>query len=256
MKAIEGTSWLYDYQDDENWCECLLGFLIELSDRDIDLAKEKDIPVKFTNKTEFDSPMLITNRDVLIVSTNVKGNYWCQFIYQLSHELMHLYIRLKYKYEGEKCALSWVEETICEAYSLYMLDIASNEWFLCSLSTYSPEYSESIYQYLKNEINTISPAGSIGTSDSTYDDFMKSLNEKSEDMDGRKYRKPWRNKLYEVMLQHPNEIPGIMKYGQYINVDNSVALNCNRWINDDPDNALVRCIVEIQLEIEREFKQR
>ena len=44
----------------------------------------------------------------------------------------------------------WIEETICEAMSLYFLDYFATNWSRCSLSNFNAEYGSSIRAYLNN----------------------------------------------------------------------------------------------------------
>ena len=54
-------------------------------------------------------------------------SYWCQVIYQLSHELTHCFIYCHNKSENKKS--KWIEETICEAISLYFLKYFGSNWY-------------------------------------------------------------------------------------------------------------------------------
>ena len=93
-------------------------------------------------------PMLIISRNPIQIQLSQKSTqYWAQTIYQLSHEMCHYAIRQGHK--GDSYILSWLEETICEAISLYALEWASHNWYRCPLSMGHSEYSSSIFTYLK-----------------------------------------------------------------------------------------------------------
>jgi uncharacterized membrane protein YjjP (DUF1212 family) len=79
----------------------------------------------------------------------VEPGYWCQFIYQFSHELTHFVIR-SYKKDKDKY-VKWFEETVCEAMSLFVLRFLSENWQSCSLSEINSGYNKLILQYLDNE---------------------------------------------------------------------------------------------------------
>jgi hypothetical protein len=64
-------------------------------------------------------PMLITNKESLIIRTCVETGFWCQFIYQFSHELTHFVIRTFKKNNNKNIYVKWFEETICESMSLF-----------------------------------------------------------------------------------------------------------------------------------------
>jgi hypothetical protein len=81
-----------------------------------------------------DFPMLITNhpsRELYLRLSLKSLDMWTQLVYQLSHEMCHYFIR-QTKTNKDKY-IRWVEETICEAVSLYILDYFSRNWKSCEL---------------------------------------------------------------------------------------------------------------------------
>lgn len=130
-----------------------------------------DEPVLISNDPEADSPIFYSRivnprfvyNTVVLNCTNFL--YWCQVIYQLSHELAHCTIsRMN---DGSRVnEVSWIEETICEATSLYCLKWFSENWTLISLSSLSPTFSISIKSYLdscleRNGTNRLSCCKSV-----------------------------------------------------------------------------------------------
>ena len=65
--------------------------------------------------------------------------FWCQLIFQASHEFTHCVIHRLNSREEQK--VSWIEETICEAISLVFLDTFANNWSRCTLSKNDPSYA-------------------------------------------------------------------------------------------------------------------
>ena len=113
-----------------------------------------DEPVMITNNPNADAPVFFSKSnshfpfDTIIL--NCAGfSYWCQVIYQLSHELAHCAIsRINDGNQGNK--VSWIEETICEAASLYSLKWFSDNWASVSISERNPTFSENIKTYLED----------------------------------------------------------------------------------------------------------
>lgn len=71
-------------------------------------------------------------------------SYWCQVIYQFSHEIFHYYCFL-HSYNRE--SVKWFEETLCEAYSLLILNLFGNNWEETGLYIYNPEFAKNIFEY-------------------------------------------------------------------------------------------------------------
>lgn len=92
-----------------------------------ELGIDFDYETRYIKKTGLKYPMFIpkslnsyiTNEYILL--SVKKYTYWCQVIYQLSHELTHCLIYCHNKKEQQKA--KWIEETICEAMSLYFLKL-------------------------------------------------------------------------------------------------------------------------------------
>ena len=64
------------------------------------------------------------NTDIHVIILNNEGKYWCQWIYQFSHEYCHHLINGELT--GETKGLMWLEESICHVSSIACLvDMAS-----------------------------------------------------------------------------------------------------------------------------------
>ena len=82
------------------------------------------------NDPEAECPMLIINAiPIQIRLAQSSLNYWAQTIFQLSHELCHYCIRQRK--DNKNYTLSWFEEIVCEAISLYFLKWAADNWNKC-----------------------------------------------------------------------------------------------------------------------------
>ena len=58
------------------------------------------------------------------IKISAKGRFWCQYVFQFSHELGHLICKTK---RGNS-ANDWFEETLCETASLFALNQLSKTW--------------------------------------------------------------------------------------------------------------------------------
>ncbi len=172
-------------------------------------------------------PMLITNSIPIHIRTSVKNMSIKNsniLIYHLAHELMHYVIR-QYKSDKE-VYVRWFEETVCEAMSLYILELASKRWSECVLSLNDPKYGQAIQQYKMNAIDETPTEGLKKCS--TLADLTQiesTCENKRED------RVCERNYLYSVFLKHPHHISEIANYTKYI-MSNRLLIDFDMWENE------------------------
>ena len=103
------------------------------------------------NDPKADCLMLITSTvPVMIRLAQASTVYWVQTVYQLSHEMCHYALRQRKK--DKNYTLKWLEETICEALSLYALEYAARNWYRCPLSQNTPTFSVSFVYYIEAEL--------------------------------------------------------------------------------------------------------
>ena len=104
-------------------------------------------------------PILITNWQPIAIRLNIATTaYWCQVIYQLSHELCHYFIRQKKPDTDKTMIVRWFEETMCEAMSNYLLWYMAEHWSECVLSSMNASYDRHIRDYLSNLMNVYTPS--------------------------------------------------------------------------------------------------
>lgn len=166
-------------------------------------------------------------------------SYWCQVIFQLSHELTHYFIYCHCKEDGHEA--DWIEETICEAMSLYLLSWYRDNWKKLSLYKYNTTYDKSVGEYLENELrkegnDRLSWCGS----------YQELLEIDRTSQDHREERRTERNKLF--VLIHERDIMGLIFYRDYI-IPNSKILDCDRYLQDFPFNLPVKYLCELQTNI-------
>lgn len=168
-------------------------------------------------------------------------SYWCQTVYQLSHELTHCFIHCHNM--DKRYYSSWVEETICEAVSLYFLAYFRDNWANTQLYPYNPKYSESFAQYhkgveLKDGNNRLSNCRG-------YDNLMD-IERTSQDK--REDRKNEMLDLYPLISER--NIKGLIYYRDFVIKDSKI-LDTENYITAYPDNMAVNYLCELQDKILR-----
>ena len=126
--------------------------------------------------------------------------------------------------------LSWFEEIVCEAASLYALEYASKEWLKCQLSKNRPAFFQSHKSYLDGELlkdytdvfkrcNTVEKL-------KTYE-----LQELPENQ--RETHRLERNIVYRAISANPLELKNVLDYTKYIE-NNGVTIDFDKWLQDAP----------------------
>lgn len=196
------------------------------------------------NDSNAPCPMLITNSSPIVIRTcAVSLEYWAQYIYQLSHELTHYVIRQKK--DDKDNILRWFEETLCEAMSLHILKVASEQWDECGLSDLDPGYNIWIQDYLQNEYNDIASFGLRNCT--TLEELQQIENECQKQ---RQERISERNYLYELFNKYTSEISVICNYTKYIK-DNKLLIDFKKWALEEPTHVeFINSLSKIQPSIE------
>ena len=86
-----------------------------------------------------------------IILLNTRDRRWCQYVFQFAHELGHIICGFKKKGSYHR----WIEESICEVASLFILQKMSTAW-----KEYPPlpdqvSYFDEFPQYLNSRINQV-----------------------------------------------------------------------------------------------------
>lgn len=92
-------------------------------------------------------PMCCNTGILRTIFLNTKEDYWCQWIYQFSHEYCHHLINGNML--GEMKGLVWFEESICELASLYHLYCCHQRWNTSS-NLLKTLYAPNIQDYLND----------------------------------------------------------------------------------------------------------
>jgi hypothetical protein len=173
-------------------------------------------------------PMLITDREPLIIRTCVKTGYWSQFAYQFSHELTHFVIR-NIKIDKDKY-LKWFEETICESISLFIVKILAEYWDFCPLYDLNNKYDKSMLDYFENEYKKC--GSKLKNCKSIYE--IKRIEETCEEIRSERFDE--RNILYNIIIKFQKRIKIIFDYTNYVH-KNNLLINFDMWVKEKNEYA-------------------
>lgn len=192
-------------------------------------------------------PMLIINQAPTKIRTSLKSPlYWCQNIFQLSHEMCHYAIRQAKSDSDKDYTLSWLEELMCEAMSLYALDYIRTNWGECLLYRKNPNYATSISDYLSNELEYTKEA-QVLPSVRTIDE-MRECNRTFDS--NRKGHQEYRNTLYTKGLEpNPKKAKRFLEYPKYLKGPERLFVDFERWKKDTPD-PLIELLESFQPKVE------
>lgn len=184
-------------------------------------------------------PMLEHGSPLKIRLSQEKTTYWAQTIFQLSHELCHYAIR-QFKLDKTK-TLSWYEEIVCEALSLYALRWSAVNWKMCTLSKCNSTFNIAIQKYLNAELRDA--VTSEFSQCITYKLLQKYENEGMPENCRSSHRKE-RNFLFSKMLCNLQDCKSLCYYQNYLNPD-GLTFDFEKWMQDH-NNQLIDAIREIQ----------
>ena len=162
-----------------------------------------------------------------------KYSYWCQVIYQLSHELGHSFCNSN----NYRDSVPGIEETICEALSLYFLNYFYENWNDIELSKINKNYNISIKEYIEDILND---KGTNRLSNCSSLDELVDINKSSTN--NREDRHNEMIKLYKLM--NKDNINSLIKYRDYV-IDNSILLDTKNYLKKFSNDA-VKYLCELQ----------
>lgn len=179
------------------------------------------------NDPESACPQIIFNAEPLRIRLHQKSlSFWAQTIFQLSHELCHFALRQHRK--NKDFVLSWFEEIVCEAMSLYALQWSAKNWGNCSLSMLNPQFSNAINAYLEDEL--AAESNDVFQKCVTVEMLAQYEVERSTD---RPTHKNERNLLFFEITKNPEECACFGDYHRYID-KNGITIDFERWEKDNP----------------------
>lgn len=164
---------------------------------------------------------------------------WNQVLYQLTHEICHYVIYVQNKTNYHFCG--WIEESICEAFSLFCLYLWAVEWnaigFKCN-----KDYGKHMYSYMTHEIDKNNTEPCL-TKHTTIEE-LKIINSHA-DTDRTN-----RHSFMKELTSHisSKNMMGLVNYQKYMKSD--LLLDTDRYIADYPNNTAVKYICKAQKHIE------
>lgn len=189
-------------------------------------------PCVIFNSPNSDSPIFIHETQPLaILLTQQELSYWAQTIYQLSHEMCH-YAMYQTKQDKSRI-LSWFEEIVCEAMSLYALHYAAENWHNCQLSSINAKFGKSIQGYLDHQLARI-PLDEFSQCNTPVK--LMGYEKSNQPENNRATHLAERNRVYHEILKNPLEASCFLHYTQYIDPSNDLLIDFETWLRDEPCN--------------------
>lgn len=190
------------------------------------MCKEKCV---IYNESESPYPMLVLNCHPIRIRLSMeKLSYWCQLIFQLSHEMMHYVVRQCGQNKSPE--IKWFEETLCEAVSLYVLKQSSVLWSSCDLATRDLNYGRHIEEYFNDNLNKTCPSSILQSCRTLIE--LQEIEQTCMTPKGRLGRSLERNLLYEFFCNNPHKIALFSQYRGYVNPNSNLQLDLDKWGKD------------------------
>jgi hypothetical protein len=80
----------------------------------------------------------------------VKGRYWCQFVYQYSHEMCHA-LAMTTNGDPNKSANEWFEESLADAASILVMKATAKSWAVTPPFSGQESYASAVAEYAQSE---------------------------------------------------------------------------------------------------------
>ncbi len=167
-------------------------------------------------------------------------SYWCQFIYQFSHEFSHFLIF--HLNPDEDRNVSWIEETICEALSLVLLKHFAENWHLCPLFSQAPNYDADTRKYLAD---CLAEKGNCKLAK------CRSLLELQEiNANGQNDRESHREEMHQLYraIQAPHDIQALLCYRDFV-IPKTILLDVPQYRKNCPMSNAIQYLCKLQTSI-------
>lgn len=162
-----------------------------------------------------------------VVMLDVKGRYWAQLAYQFSHEVCHLLTNYDLA-PNNVTRQQWFEESICEAFSLFVLKKMSKQWEVDAPYSNWKSYAVELESYADEMIEQEHRAFAT--------DLRQWYQKHRDTLEGDPYAEDRRfnEKFATHLLSIMNEQPGQWGALNYLNLgddteDRSLAKYLNDW---------------------------
>jgi hypothetical protein len=167
-----------------------------------------------------------------IISLGINGEYWCQFIYQLSHELFHL---MMYETPGTTIPneMMWLSEIICETSSFCMLSILAKQWLQAPIIPNCDNYAKSIEVYYDDLMR---PVPQLSDRELVLH-FLQNIDYLRRCPDDRCLNKIFSKRLHSMFIVNENLwITFLFLCKTGINKSMSTEEMLNAWYQSSPDD--------------------
>lgn len=120
----------------------------------VQVVSDKSLVLHFDKTCE--TPVFLSNdkigQNFDCIHINLEDDIkWNQLLFQLSHELCHYVIYLNNKQDYQ--IIKWIEESICEAFSLFCLKKWSIEWKILGYPSIDKNYGKLMSSYRKIQMS-------------------------------------------------------------------------------------------------------
>ena len=170
-------------------------------------------------------------------------SYWCKVIYQVSHELTHLFMHANNP-DGSKEAC-WFEEIVCEAASLFFLTYFYDHWHtpfhpVKRLSSENYGYKSAVAEYVNDELaDYVSDSNSVVHSLSDFSEYRELSYHDSHATSERSVHAHEVLRLYRTLT--PRGLASLVRYRDYVR-PGTVLLDGARYLADH-NNESVRTML-------------
>ena len=164
-------------------------------------------------------------------------NFWCQLIFQASHEFTHCVIHYLNSQENQKS--KWIEETICEAMSLVFLNTFASSWDRVALSKANISYDASVQDYLSNELKE---RGNHRLGNCHGIEELREINRTSEAQ--REDRREEMHQLYSL-IRSAKDIQSLVHYRDFV-ISGTILLDTKRYQDEYPSSRPIQYLCSLQ----------
>lgn len=195
------------------------------------------------NDASSDCPELeVVFRLIRIRLSTSSMQYWCQVIFQLSHELCHYALRqYRHPCDHHLPALSWLEEIISTAFSWYALKYSSDNWSKCKLSLFAADYAHGLSGYLVQLQKC--PANHLFAACNTVDALVQ-YDVHRMAQENRASQQVEIATVFQAFVDNPASLQMLGNYYLYRRMD-GVTIDFERW-HHDSDNPLISVLESVQ----------
>lgn len=162
---------------------------------------------------------------------------WNQFVFQFSHEYTHYIIHCANDSQEQRS--SWIEETICEAVSLFFLQYFWANWTQCELYNWDPGYCKYFKSYLEAQLNKpgnhrLGQCGDVKE--------LEAINERSQNC--REDRAEEMHSLYK-MIRTVEDIEGLVRYRNFVQ-PKTILLDTSKYRDAYPNFLAIQYLCSLQ----------